>query len=372
MRRGITTYTTLRAALTSCILCVLLLAFLSSAFFPALSLSVVTLSIMPVYLIMTGLIAGFVPLSICALGTLGCLALTGGTQLMFFGALYLIPFLLVFVYGMVKRVNFWKLLGGIAGTLFLSQILIFLILQRITDGRLYETAANAVASFVESAPGRDNVFYLFLQARLLGIPESMVDTALVQTGNHYVFSDEATLELLKQLRSQVSGMLQSMLPSLLVSGSILNSVMGLGFGQYFGQRSKRRRAVRLNEPEQDIPTLDMPALSAWHIPRPWGLRIGLLGVGYFMISFNAGDAVQLLGALMWQVFATCYSLQGLAAIHYNQKMRGSSKFWRIALIVASLMLSFMQTVLIIMGLMDQITNMRGLRPPREPRENREE
>jgi len=371
MRRGITTYTTLRAALTSCLVCVLLLSFLATSFLPTLSLALITLSVMPVYLVMTGMIAGFVPLSICTLGTLSCLMLTGGTPLMAFGALYLLPMLLAFVYGVTKRLNFWKTLGAMTGSLFISQILIFVILQRMTDGALYETAANIVADFVSSAPGRDNVFLLFLQAGLLKIPESMADTAITLADNMYVFSEEAVLEMLKQLRSQVSGLLQSVLPSLIVSGSILYSVIGLGLGIFFGQRSRHRRAVRLNEDEQDIPDLDMPPLSKWHIPRPWGLRIGILGLGYFLIYVSEGT-LQIVGALMWQVFASCFGLQGLAAIHYSQKMRGTSKFWRIALFVAAFTISFMQTVLIVMGIMDQVTNMRGLRPPLAPRENREE
>lgn len=372
MRRGITTYTTLRAALISCILCALMLSFFSVAALPAVNMAVITLSVMPVYLIITGMVAGFVPLSICALGTLSCLGMTGGVRLMLFGLLYLLPFLAAFVYGVSKRRHFWKTLGSMVGALFVSQIAIFAILQGMTDGNMYQAAGNAVADFVAAAPGRDNVFYLFLNAGLLGLPESMIDSALVTVENYYTFSEEAALEMLKQLRSLVSGLLQNMMPSLIVSGSILYSVIGLGMGIHFGQRSKHRRAMRLNEPEQDIPDLDMPPLSRWHIPRPWGLRIGILGIGYFLISFAQSNAVMLAGALMWQVFATCYGLQGLAAIHYNQKKRGTSKFWRVALIVASLALSFMQYVLIFMGIIDQITNMRGLRPQLPPRENREE
>ena len=108
MRRGITTYTTLRAALTACILCVLLLSFLSTSLLPAMSLALVTLSIMPVYLVMTGMIAGFVPLAVCALGTISCLAVTGGLPLAGFGALYLLPMLLVFVYG-IRTLGFHPL-----------------------------------------------------------------------------------------------------------------------------------------------------------------------------------------------------------------------------------------------------------------------
>ena len=70
--------------------------------------------------------------------------------------------------------------------------------------------------------------------------------------------------------------------------------------------------------------------------------------------------------------AVCYALQGLAAIHYTQKQRGTGKFWRVALIVAAMTLSFMQYVLIVFGVLDQLSDARGLRPPLVPRHNREE
>jgi len=220
---------------------------------------------------------------------------------------------------------------------------------------------------------RDSMLYVFCMSGLLGIPSAMRETALTMLEDgSFFFSDEAVLELLKQIRSFISSQLQSLMPSLLVSGSVLSGVMGLGFGIHYSQRSRRRRAVRLNEDEQDIPDLDMPELRHWHIPRPWGKRIGLLATGYLIIMFATNDTVMLIGALMWQVFAVCFALQGLAAIHYTQKQRGTSKFWRVALIVAAMTLSFMQYVLIVFGVLDQLSDARGLRPPLVPRHNGEE
>jgi len=373
MRRGLTTYTTLRAALTSCILCALLLGLVSVAAFPAVNLAVITLMLMPVYLIMTGMIAGFWPLGLCTLGTLVALYAAGGAQLMFFAALYLLPMIAVLIYGTSKRIHFWKVLGGITGAMSLSLIAIFLILQNMTGGQLYQTAANAAASFVETSPLGNLLLYSLVMTGQLQLPESMRETAVLYTAEGaFYFSAEAASELIKQTRSLVSDYLRAILPSLLTSGCMLNAVMGLGFGVHFGQRSRRRRAVRLNEPEQDIPDLDMPPLSRWHLPRPWGLRIGILGIGYLLIRISAVETVALVGTLIWQVFAVCYSLQGLAAIHYTQKMRGTSKFWRVALIIAAMTLSFMHTVLIIFGIFDQITDSRGLRPPLVPPTDREE
>lgn len=373
MRRGLTTYTTLRAAITSCVLCILILLLCQFAAFPAVNVATVTLMLMPVFLMMTGLIAGFLPMALCALMLLIALLASGGTTLLLYGALYILPLLAVFTYSVYKRQSFWQVLLMVIGALFAAQVLIFALLQRANGGQLYENAANAVANFVNDSPMRDSMLYVFCTSGLLGVPAAMKDTAftVLEDGSFY-FSQEAVTELLSQIRSLIAMQLQGTMPALLVSGSALNGIMGLGFGIHYGQRSRHRRAVRLNEDEQDIPDLDMPPLSRWHIPRPWGLRIGILGLGYLLIRMATNDTVLLIGALMWQVFAVCYSLQGLASIHHTQKQRGTSKFWRVALIVASMTLSFMQTVLIIFGIIDQITDARGLRPPLAPRTNREE
>ena len=370
MRRGLTTYTTLRAAITACVLCALLMLFCLTGALPALNIASFTLMLMPVFLMMTGLIAGFIPLAACTVMLLASMIAGGGAVFAFYGALYLLPMLGAYVYGVYKRQDFRRVLAWVIGALFISQVLIFALLQRAADGQLYEAAGYITAAFIDDFPGRDYLLYLLCSMGLLGVPSSMADTALIAAEGGYVFSAEAVTELLNQVRTFVSGQLQAIMPSLLVSGSALSGIMGLGFGIHFGQRSMHRRAVRLNEPEQDIPSLDMPELRYWHIPRGWGKRIGLLGAGYLVILFATNQTVLLVGALMWQVFSVCYALQGLASIHHSQRLKGTGKFWRVALIVAAMTISFMQTVLIVFG--DQITDPRGLRPPLTPRTDREE
>lgn len=372
MRRGLTTYTTLRAALTACVLCVLLMLFCLTGGLPAVSIAGFTLMLMPVFLMITGLVAGFIPLAVCTAVLLASMLYSGGAVFTFYGALYILPMLGIYAYGVYKKQDFRRVLLSVIGALFVSQLLIFALLQRAAGGQLYEAAGQAAASYIETFPGRDYMLYLFCSMGLLGVPSSMKDTALIAVESGFVFSPEAVAELINQVRSFVSGQLQAIMPALLVSGSVLSGVMGLGFGIYFGQRSMHRRAVRLNEPEQDIPSLDMPELRYWHIPRGWGIRIGFLGIGYLIIMFATHQTVLLVGALMWQVFSVCYALQGLASIHHSQRQKGTGKFWRIALIVAAMTVSFMQTVLIIFGVADQITDPRGLRPPLAPHTDREE
>ena len=372
MPRGLTTYTTLRAAITACILCALLMAFCLTGALPAVSIAGFTLMLMPVFLMITGLVAGFIPLSVCTAMLLVSMLYSGGAAFTLYGALYILPMLGAYAYGVYKKQDFRRVLLSVIGALFLSQVLIFVLLQRAAGGQMYDAAGQLSAAFIDTFPGRDHLLYLLCSMGLLGVPSSMADTALIAVEGGYVFSPEAITELLNQVRTFVSGQLQAIMPALLVSGSVLSGVMGLGFGVHFGQRSRHRRAVRLNEPEQDIPSLDMPELRYWHIPRGWGKRIGLLGLGYLMIAFATHQTVVLIGALMWQVFSVCYALQGLASIHHSQRQKGSGKFWRVALIVAAMTITFMQTVLIVFGVLDQITDPRGLRPPLAPRTDREE
>ena len=89
------------------------------------------------------------------------------------------------------------------------------------------------------------------------------------------------------------------------------------------------------------------------------------------MSLAANDTLFLLGALMWQSFFVSFAVQGLATLNAAQKKRGTGKGWRVALIVASLTLSFMQTALLVVGVMDQISNARGLRPRKTPRNEEE-
>lgn len=54
-----------------------------------------------------------------------------------------------------------------------------------------------------------------------------------------------------------------------------------------------------------------------------------------------------------------------------QRKRGTGKFWRNAIVVAAFTLSFVQTALMILGVFDQISNARGLRPQKLPRNEEE-
>lgn len=236
---------------------------------------------------------------------------------------------------------------------------IYALVQGMTGGQLYAAAGDAVMQSLDGLAMRDSLLYTLHQMGLLSLPQAMRETALVAVEGGYAFSAEAAQELTLQCRTLVMSLLHGLLPALLVSGTATNVLTGMGLGIYFGRRAAQKRAFKRDEPEQDIPDLGMPELRYWHIPRPWGLRIGILAVGYLIMRLPVGDTLYLLGALMWQAFCVCFAVQGLAAINFNQHQRGTRKGWRVAAIIAAMTVSLFQSVLMIIGVFDQINNARG-------------
>lgn len=372
MRRGLTTYTTARAAITACAVCLGLLAlFCLGGVFPAVSLSMILLAVGPASLMLVGLTAGFLPMGLCLAAMLTALAWCGGARLMGFGALYLLPVTAVFAVCLMKKIPFWRACGFLAGTLMGAQLCGYLLLQAMTGGQLYAAAGGLAAQVINSLSFRDQFLYSLASMGLLNVPESMRGTAFVSVPGGYVLSDAVVEELLLQVRSYVWQILEGLTPSSLISGSGLNALAGLSLGIHFGKTAAEKRAFRRDEPLQAIPDLDMPPLRLWHIPRPWGLRLGLLAVGLVLTRISAGGSMYMLGAMMTQAFMLCFGAQGLAAMNFSQHRRGTGKGWRGLVIVMALLLRFMQIALVIVGIIDQISNTRGLRPPLQPRNEEE-
>lgn len=371
MDRGMTTYTSLRTAVGACALFLLpvaLILLLSAA--PALSLTLLIVLLAPACLMIVGTVAGFIPMAACAAITLGGIALSGPGLLLGCVALYLLPVLAVYAVCLRRQIAFWRACGLLAATLAVFQLAVYLLLQALTGGQLYLTVGSLAAQTVNALSYRDDFLYTLVSYGLLQVPAALRESAIVSVPGGYALSAEVLEELLLQVRSYVQELLRSLPPSLLVTGSGLHALAGLSLAVRFGRRAAEKRAFRWNEDVQTVPDLGMPPLRAWYLPRPWGLRIGVLSVGYLLMRVESG-VLPMLGALMFQVFTLCFGVQGLAAMNDSQHRRGTGRGWRAAVVVLALTVRFMQIALIIMGVIDQITNARGLRPPMRPRDEEE-
>ena len=373
MRRGYATYTTVRAAVLSCALwagaAALILALGDMS---GLMLAPPVLWAGPALLMIIGLTAGLIPMALCLGMTLAAFALTGPALLVACAALYLLPALAAYGYSLSRPLPFWRACALIAASLLLGQLAIYLLMQRQTQGMLFSEAGMALARIVGGLPYRDDLLYSLVNAGFLRIPASMRDTAIVAVPGGYALSTGVTGELLLQVRTLTEQLLEGLVPELLITVSGLNALLGLSLGIRYGVQAAQKRAFLRGEDPLPVPDLGMPPLRTWHLPRPWGLRIGLMAIGYPLMRYGNTTTLITVGSILFQVFSLCFAVQGLATLNDAQHRRGTSRGWRSAVVVLSLLFRFMQIALIFIGVMDQIKNTRGLRPPMRPRDEEEE
>lgn len=310
------------------------------------------------------LTAGWMP------ALLGLVLSSGGMGLLF-GAggaacalAYLAPTWILFLILYKRKTPWLYACAALIGCQIISQAAIFLTLNHLAGGDLFARAAQAVTSFVENSSFGDMLLISMANYGLVGLSGEMVQGAVVVDEMGYVLSDPARQELLLSLRALVGDLLSALLPGMLISHSIETGLLC----HTWPRHRLRRRDVTVENPD-DVPeqTADaMPHLSRWHIPRPWGLRIGVLGLGYFLSSAQQ-PALAMLGQLFFALFSTAFTVQGLATLNFVQHKRGTGYSWRVGL---PIVLTFLlPNTLLFLGLMDQVTNMRALRPLRRPPED---
>lgn len=361
MVRSLKNVVSLRAALIGCGLCALLMAFMGYGLFPAVFTSAAVLMIVPVLILLVTMIAGLYPAWICAGISLIALFSTGGFPLMLAGTAFLLPFTAVLTMCIRQERAFWKTLMCVAGTLMITTLLIYLVLQFATGGKLYVTAAGYAAQSVFDSSYRDAFLVSLYNMGFFSMDETTLKNAIELVGGTYRLNNAAATELINQLYSYILVYLEGIVPSLLISGNMTNAVLGLGFGIFFGQRAHYRRSYKHPERTEEVTDLKMPPLSQWYIPGNFGKYGAVLAAGYLLMNIVQSGPLYLTGALMWQVFLVFFGLQGLASFNWSQRQRGTAKGWRVAAVIAAMIVPLAQTVFAINGLFDQWKDPRGLR-----------
>ncbi len=109
----------------------------------------------------------------------------------------------------------------------------------------------------------------------------------------------------------------------------------------------------------------MPPFSQWHIPRGVGWKVGVALAAGYVLRISDGPALSTAGVLLYGAASSVFAIQGLAAVNYFQKNRGTRRFWRVFVPLLLMTTGFPM----IIGVFDQINNFRGLRKPPEPKED---
>lgn len=332
--------------------------------------------LLPTALCTAGLVCGFLPMmagAAAGLFSMYQLAHFPGLQLT---AVYILPILAAFIFIMIRQIPFRKACPIMIGVHVASLAAAYLLLQQMAGGQLYTLAGDAVASALENWEMGDSMLYQFYMMGLINLPEELAEGMLMQVGEAaYTLSAQARADLLLSVRTMVNTMLLSLLPSLIVQQSLLGGVGCLLLPLRFGFIAAERRAFRGNgengyiqgedgKKTVDFPDLGMEPLSMWHLPRGIGWQVGAaLAAGYLMQQ-SAVPALALGGILLYSAASTVFVIQGFALINFLQKAKGSKRPMRIIVPI----LLFFLSVLMYVGIFDQITNIRVLRKHREPEE----
>lgn len=337
--------------------------------------ALLTLLVLPVALCTVGLVCGLLPMLVSAAFGLFSLYRAMGSMALGLGAVYVLPILLAFLVIVSQRIPFWKGCAILIGVHVAALAAVYLLLQQGTGGNLYTAAGDAAASALQDWELGDMMLYQLYTMGLIGLPEKLADGMLLPVLGGYTLSAAARTDLLLSLRTLMNSLLTLWIPSTIVSQSLLGGVGCLLLPLRFGYVAAERRAFRGNATEGyvtredgrqavDFPDLGMPPLSLWHLPRGIGWKVGAaLAVGYFLRQ-SAAPAAAIAGILLYSAASSIFTIQGMALIHFMQKSRGVRMVWRVVVPLVLLLFS----VLSLVGIFDQMTNIRGLRKPREPKE----
>ena len=345
---------------------------------PALYASLLILYLLPAALCLVTTVCGLASALAGLAAAMACMAALTGPQGMALAALYLVPVFAAFLIVMRFEIPFWKSLLAMIAVHAGSLTCVFLLARGMAGGDLYIGAGNAVASFLESWDMGDLMLYQLYSMGMIDLKSDLAGSALMQVAGGYALSDAARADMLLSVRSLITSLMRGMAPHLIVSQSITGGTACLLLSLRFGYLAEEKRAFLRDdtpieeaegEPKQkrpvSFPDLGMPPFNQWHIPRGMGWQVGLaLAAGYVLRTGDA-PALETAGVLLYGAASSVFSIQGLAAVNFLQKKRGSRRFWRV---LVPLLLSG-TAIPVFVGLFDQINNFRGLRKPPEPKED---
>ena len=273
---------------------------LYSAPYSPMYLSISTVFLFPILLfILSGrgglqaALTGFILMAVANYLRMGLLALAMST-------VYLLPVTMVLLYCLAKKITFLKTVIALAITYTLSVLLLYVALNLVTNNQAYALAVE----------------YIMVNNGLLSLSGLAENTPIFdETTRDIVFLPNVLTELYAQARTRLDLLLRSLPPSLMTSFGIMLSSMGLYAGIAFN-----RRKIPNQTPEEQSryiasPLPETPPFSMWHISRMMSLYLLPLAVIY-LITMGMGGTMRLAGQMMFSVFTTIYSIQGLSVVNW--------------------------------------------------------
>lgn len=318
-----------------------------------------------------GLVCGSGPMAAGVLSGILSMYLIAGQKGAQLAAVYLIPVVIVFSFLVIRRISFWKSCAVMIGVHVAALACVYLVLQNFCGGQLFSVAGDGAAAYLASSQEGDLILYTIYQYGLITLPEDLRAAVMLPIAEGgYALHPDAKVDLLLSVGTLVNQLLSVLVPSILISQSILGGVccmaLPLRFGAVAAQRRDFKQVIddRKELQAPDFPDLGMPPISLWHIPRGLGWKVGVCYLAGTFLQGASSAPLAIAGIILYAGASALFTIQGFAFINFMQKAKGSKKAWRVILPL----ILFLTSILSMVGIFDQIINLRGLRKPREPKE----
>lgn len=334
---------------------IVLVLLAGSAFAPLYLLSAIVF-LFPFYLQMMLRVSGPVPAALSLMMICLAVMLRINLSAALFTLLYLAVPLLIYAYCLYKKLSFEKtVLSIVLGYSIIVLVLYFSVFQ-ILGNDPFGTLSDQLIQGLSVLPERDGLLSASYQYGLLALPSNMAENPLVQTPQDaWTFAPKVLSEFYKQIATRTSLWLRALVPSLISSLSIYLSLGGVFLSGYYGKRQAQRRAFRTNS-SIAVPSPAYPEFSKWYIPKPFVTPLWVIGGISILSRFISQPGIALAGSLLYNIFASIFSIQGLSFMNHIQKQKGTKPGFR-GLTLAALVLILPQAALIL-GIFDQFNDSR--------------
>ena len=209
--------------------------------------------------------------------------------------------------------------------------------------RLPEGLSTLLTPWSRTERGAQQLCALYVRGLLRADIPSAEEAGILLFGP-VCMTEDTVYRLTCDLTRQLEALLRAYLPGLLVTWT---GVTGVGYALLREMENERLGLWR-----------DLPLWPSWHLPRGWGLALGVLFLGW-LLRLGEGS-VAMLGALCVSAASFAFGVQGASSLWWRMDQADLPVLYR-ALGVGALAL-FLPAVLTLLGVFDQLSDPRSLRP----------
>ena len=248
----------------------------------------------------------------------------------------------------------WYREGWIHGSVaVVSLVAVILYLRGCYPGGIAKGVTTALVTAIGNAPNGAELLFQLHQAGFVPLDHSMTLLTEGADGLFYM-TDEVRLQLLFGLRPRLEEALTLAIPSCAVYLVALTALLAV----MLPVTARRRRG------EKD----DTPRFDKWRLPKEAGLPVACLLIGGAFPMFTGIPAIVAMGQMTSAVASVVFGVLGAAVMRFASRLSGRRPVitWVMILLAAVCV----PQLLTLLGVLDQVMDMRKLRKINESEDDR--